>query len=134
MLHAAAELGRDVCFEMQRRDAKKPETDGQFAAEKVTGVLERGQWLLDVGIRSDADGHEGMALIRRDVYAGHRGRADARIGQFVTDHFGKLLAQRFRDPFGAMVRHSSHSTLAPTKIPPKTAEASRSTDCRTCSA
>ena len=41
VLHAAAEFGGDVGFEMQFGDAKKPQTCGEFATQKILGVLQR---------------------------------------------------------------------------------------------
>jgi hypothetical protein len=40
MVHAAAEFGGYIGFEMQFGDAKKPQTYGEFAAQKILGVLE----------------------------------------------------------------------------------------------
>src|SRR5260370_27221151 len=42
MIHAAAEFGGYICFEMQFGYAKKPQTYGEFTTKKILGVFQRG--------------------------------------------------------------------------------------------
>ena len=55
VVHAAAEFGGDVGLEMQFRDAKQLQADGQLAAQEGAGVFQGGERLLGVGTFCNCD-------------------------------------------------------------------------------
>jgi hypothetical protein len=102
VVHAAAQFGGDVGFEMQFRDAEKFQPDGQLMAQKWAGMFERGQRLLGIGPFGYSDPNQRVSFVGRDLDASDDGRADAWIGKFVADQLGEFFAERFGNPLSTM--------------------------------
>ena len=88
---------------MQVRDAVHFQALRKLAAEEIAGMVERQQGLLRIRFTRKSNPDVGMMLVRRDLDIGDHDTAHARVGHFVFDEFGKLLAERFRDAFCAMI-------------------------------
>ena len=102
VIHASAQFGGHIGLEMQLRDAKKLQADGELVAQEWARMIQGGERLLNVRSVGHSDPDQRVPLIGCDLDAGDDGRANAGIGKFVADELGQFFAKRFGNPLGTM--------------------------------